>query len=96
MAVYPVAPQASAPKWIYDATKRTRRPARLVEGGNGVESSLMGIPFPIPTSGIEVIWNHLLRYRRRDGPAPVRPGRAHARGQYTLSSSRRTSSTSTA
>ncbi|GLK86943.1 DUF1329 domain-containing protein [Pseudomonas turukhanskensis] len=36
----------------------------LVEGGNGLENYQPGaVPFPIPQSGLEVIWNHIGRYR---------------------------------
>ncbi len=63
MQVYPAHRSASAPQWIYDATKKSAATAKLAEGGNGVESTVNGIPFPIPESGVEVIWNHLLRFR---------------------------------
>lgn len=61
--VYPTHRSAAYPTAIYDATKKVATTAVLVEGGNGVENSLIGIPFPIPASGQEVIWNHLMRYR---------------------------------
>lgn len=63
MHVYPTRRSASAPEWVYEATKRTAATAHLVEGGNGVAGAVNGIPFPIPTSGLHVIWNHLLRFR---------------------------------
>ena len=37
--------------------------AQLEEGGNGVANAFGGIPFPIPQSGVEAVWNHLLRYQ---------------------------------
>jgi len=63
MQVYPSHRSASSPQWIYDATKKSAATAKLAENGNGVESTVNGIPFPIPKSGVEVIWNHLLRFR---------------------------------
>src|SRR5437773_2067322 len=36
--------------------------AKSVNGGLGVEGMLPGIPFPIPKSGYEAMWNHLMRY----------------------------------
>ena len=63
MSIYPTRRSASAPKRIYKATRRIAATARLVDNGNGVEGATVGIPFPIPTNGLEVIWNHLLRYR---------------------------------
>jgi hypothetical protein len=44
-------------------TKKYATTAELVEGGNGIKNTAIGIPFPIPENGLEVIWNHILRYR---------------------------------
>jgi mannose-6-phosphate isomerase-like protein (cupin superfamily) len=63
MNIYPSHRSASLPREIYDGTKATALTAELVEGGNGVANAIGGIPFPIPKNGLEVIWNHLLRYR---------------------------------
>ena len=63
MRVYPTRRSASAPQRIYDATARNAGTAKLVHDGNGVEGALAGPPFPMPKTGAEVIWNHLLRYR---------------------------------
>jgi hypothetical protein len=84
MAVYPSHRSASAPQWIYEATKKTAATARLAEGGNGVESALNGIPFPVPKSGIEVIWNHLLRYRGGQSHRMFVQAAPTRGGQYTL------------
>ena len=63
MPVYPTRRSASVPQRIYDATRRIAATAKLVDDGNGVDGAVIGIPFPIPANGQEVIWNHLLRYR---------------------------------
>jgi hypothetical protein len=54
------------------------------EGKGGVIHSRVGSPFPIPRNGLEVIWNHNLRWRgirvqRGEGLAAVT-----RRGNYTL------------
>jgi hypothetical protein len=36
---------------------------RLTAGGNGLENFKNTTPFPVPKDGLEVIWNHLARYR---------------------------------
>ncbi|MDT8440593.1 MAG: DUF1329 domain-containing protein [Desulfuromonadales bacterium] len=82
--VYPTRRSASAPQRLYDATRDAAVKAQLVEGGNGVTGVTAGIPFPIPQSGIEVIWNHILRWRgnafdRNFGVAPLTRG-----GDYTM------------
>jgi hypothetical protein len=84
MNVYPTHRSAAAPQRIYDATKRIATTAELAKDGNGVTNAGEGIPFPIPKSGVEVFWNHVLRYRgdvivRNIGQAPVTAG-----GDYTM------------
>jgi hypothetical protein len=84
MNVYPTHRSGAAPQRIYDATKRIATTAQLATGGNGVTNAGEGIPFPIPKSGVEVFWNHVLRYRgdvivRQIGQAPVTAG-----GSYTM------------
>jgi hypothetical protein len=84
MKVYPTRRSASAPQRIYDATRKVAVTAELVNDGDGVKGAVNGIPFPIPRTGIEVIWNHLLRFRgelaeRRIAQAAVTRG-----GDYTL------------
>jgi hypothetical protein len=84
MNVYPTHRSGAAPQRIYDATKRIATTAQLASGGNGVTNAGEGIPFAIPKSGVEVFWNHVLRYRgdvivRQIGQAPVTAG-----GDYTM------------
>ena len=84
MQVYPSHRSASAPQWIYDATKKSAATARLAENGNGVESTVNGIPFPIPKSGVEVIWNHLLRFRGEKSRRLFVQAAPTRGGSYTL------------
>jgi hypothetical protein len=84
MIVYPTHRSAAVPQRIYAATRRIATTANLAPGGNGVTGAVEGIPFPIPKQGIEVFWNHVLRYRataaaRLIGQAPVTAG-----GSYNL------------
>ncbi|MCL4410046.1 MAG: DUF1329 domain-containing protein, partial [Gammaproteobacteria bacterium] len=51
------------PQEIYDIVRKNAENARLVEGGSGLVGFEGYVPFPIPNSGLEVIWNHLTRYR---------------------------------
>jgi hypothetical protein len=61
--VYQTRRTASYPQYVYDATKKIAANAELVEGGNGIVNAAIGIPFPIPSNGLEAIWNHTLRFR---------------------------------
>jgi hypothetical protein len=60
--VYPTHRPVTYPKAILDNTAKNAAQAKTGNGGLSVENALPGIPFPIPKSGNEVMWNHLLRY----------------------------------
>jgi len=63
MPIYQTRRTAAAPQWIYDNTYNNALNAKLIKGGNGVEGAMGGIPFPITNKGVEMIWNHNLRWR---------------------------------
>ncbi len=63
MPVYQSRRTASNPQLVYEATKANALRAELLRGGNGLTGAAIGVPFPIPKSGVEAIWNHTLRYR---------------------------------
>ncbi len=84
MNVYPTRRSASAPQRIYDATIANASGAKLAEGGNGVLNAKAGIPFPIPQSGVEAVWNHLLRWRGLDVERRVGQANPQANGDFTL------------
>ena len=63
MNVYPARRSASFPEGHYKETVANATKVNLVGGGNGFSGTKGGIPFPIPKSGLEVVWNHLARYR---------------------------------
>ncbi|MCY4607453.1 MAG: DUF1329 domain-containing protein [bacterium] len=84
MKVYPTRRSASVPERIYDATRTAAATAKLVDGGNGVGDAVIGIPFPIPSNGVEVIWNHLLRYRGETLSCIVGQAAVTRGGDYTV------------
>ena len=64
--VYPTRRTASYPGWVYEEMARNLTHARLSTAGKGgVTGASAGSPFPIPKQGVEVVWNHLLRFRGR-------------------------------
>ncbi|MDX9664428.1 DUF1329 domain-containing protein [Pseudomonas sp. P5_152] len=63
MNVYPTHRSANVPPAIVEAARKNALNTRLVAGGNGLENFTKAFPFPIPKSGLEVIWNHIARYR---------------------------------
>lgn len=63
MAVYPTHRTASMPEAIKAKAKSNALTAELVDGGNGLKNFDQVLPFPIPSNGLEVIWNHITRFR---------------------------------
>jgi len=59
--VYKTHRTAAAPQWVYDNTFKNATRAKT--SGDLIEGAYGGIPFPIPKSGAEVMWNHILRWR---------------------------------
>lgn len=64
MDVYPAHRTAAAPQAVYDAIFRNATRAHAAPEGiaYGVEGAVGGVPFPIPKSGSEAMWNHLLAF----------------------------------
>jgi len=84
MTIHPTRRSASVPSRIYDATRTAAATAELVDDGNGVGGAVIGIPFPIPSNGLEVIWNHLLRYRGESVACVIGQAAVTRGGDYTL------------
>ncbi|MCG8612315.1 MAG: DUF1329 domain-containing protein [Pseudomonadales bacterium] len=63
MKIYPTRRSASLPQSVYDNALYNATHAELVDNGNGLANYQGYIPFPIPENGLEVIWNHIARYR---------------------------------
>lgn len=63
MPVYQTRRSAAFPDHVYEKYKENAVTAELLSNGNGVRDTIMTSPFPIPQNGLQVIWNHILRYR---------------------------------
>lgn len=61
--VYPTHRTAAAPQWVYDNTFRNATRARSDSNGLAIAGVYGGIPFPIPKSGTEAMWNHELGWK---------------------------------
>jgi hypothetical protein len=83
MNVYPTRRSASYPQTVYDATIANASTAELSEGGNGVTNAQLGIPFPVPNNGTEIIWNHLMRYRGESVHRTIVQAAPNPSGDYT-------------
>lgn len=84
MNVYPTRRSAAFPQRIYDATKANATSAKLAAGGNGVTGAIGGVPFAIPKEGVEVLWNHILRYRADVASRNINQAAVTRTGDYTL------------
>lgn len=84
MNVYETRRSASVPQFVYDATKANATRAELIDGGNGLTGASIGVPFPMPENGLEVIWNHILRFRGVDIKTSRSQAAPTAGGSYTL------------
>ena len=60
--VYPTQRTAAYRADVYKFAKEEAASIKLAEGGNGILNlKKSNVPFPIPTEGIQVIWNHIMR-----------------------------------
>jgi hypothetical protein len=67
MKVYQTRRTAALPQAVYDATYKNALNAELGGGGEALVNAILGVPFPIPKSGVEPVWNHKVRYRGESG-----------------------------
>jgi len=83
MNIYQTRRSASYPEHVYQAVKDNATRSELVEGGNGIKQAAVGIPFPVPATGLEAIWNHTLRYRGESVSRSGGQAAPTASGNYT-------------
>ena len=76
MPVYPTHRTAAYPASMYEAVKEDALNAKTTPDGKGLVNVDSYVPYPIPKSGVEIVWNHVVRYRggsvlRSDTQIPV-------------------------
>lgn len=84
MPVYPTHRGATVPADVFAAIKKNATSTNLVSGGNGLENFETAVPFPIPKSGVEVIWNHITRYRGGSVTRLVTQATPQTNGSFSL------------
>jgi hypothetical protein len=84
MPVYPSHRGATVPDDVFAAIKRNATNTNLVSGGNGLENFETAVPFPIPKTGVEVIWNHITRYRGGSVTRLVTQATPQPNGSFSL------------
>ncbi|MCY1290655.1 hypothetical protein D9M68_554280 [compost metagenome] len=84
--VYPSHRSMAAPQSVYDAAKKSALTVTLkpeISGPEKIESHYY--PFPIPQNGLEVVWNHLARYRGGSNYSrQIAQATPLANGNYTI------------
>ncbi len=64
LPVYPSHRVATYPKEVLERVKAAAPNVNMVPSGNGLMNlNASTVPFPFPESALEVIWNHITRYR---------------------------------
>lgn len=73
------------PQQAYDYVKAEAGQIELVGGGQGITGlDKSPVAFPIPKSGVEVLWNHVTRYRDSGFARTYMQAPVQSNGAYTL------------
>lgn len=62
MHVYPTRRPAAYPQFLIDGTKKSAATAKLEKDGLKLTGAAHGIPFPMPKTGLEAMWNFISRW----------------------------------
>jgi hypothetical protein len=64
LPVYPSRRVATYPQQVLDRVREAAAEVEMVPSGNGLQNLYAStVPFPFPENALEVIWNHITRYR---------------------------------
>jgi hypothetical protein len=84
MPVFTTHRTATVPENVIQATRQNATRTKLLAGGNGLEDFRVANAFPIPKNGLEVIWNHITRYRGGSVRRMVTQATPQVNGSYNL------------
>ncbi|UVE16903.1 DUF1329 domain-containing protein [Pseudomonas sp. LS44] len=86
MPVYTTHRSVSVPDNINQAAKTSAQKTTLREGGNGLKdfTDSRYYAFPVPQNGLEVVWNHITRYRGGNLRRHIVQATPQANGSYQL------------
>ncbi|WP_205341119.1 DUF1329 domain-containing protein [Denitrificimonas caeni] len=82
--VYTTHRSVNMPADVVEAAKTNALNTNMVQGGNGLEKFGVANAFPIPQNGLEVIWNHITRYRGGSVKRYVTQATPQTNGSYSL------------
>lgn len=84
MPVYTTHRSVGMPAEVVEASKNNALKTTMVQNGNGLENFGVANAFPIPKTGLEVIWNHITRYRGGSVKRFVTQATPQTNGSYSL------------
>ena len=84
MPVYESRRSVSMPDAVYSATRDNAANTKLVADGYGLENYKLANAFPIPANGLEVVWNHITRFRGEAFQRVVVQATPQVNGSYTI------------
>jgi hypothetical protein len=82
--VYPTHRTVAFPKFVIENTAKSALKAKTLNDGKSMEGAHAGFPFPIPKTGYEAMWNHLVRFNGVAYEAKYRNLTVDASGRTTL------------
>jgi hypothetical protein len=82
--VYPTHRTVAFPKVVLDNTAKIATTAKTNNDGRSIEGAHAGFPFPIPKTGYEAMWNHLVRFNGQAYEAKYRNLTVDTNGRATL------------
>jgi len=91
MDVYPTHRSAAFPQKVLDKTVKNATECNTTHEGLGVDTACRGgIPFPIPKTGNELMWNQQLRYQETTTTSASRSWIVNANGDRIMASEQKT------
>ncbi|TDF83881.1 DUF1329 domain-containing protein [Pseudomonas sp. H9] len=83
--VYKTHRTASSPQEVYEAAKTSALNTKSEHDGNDLSNFISRYyAFPIPKSGVEVVWNHMTRYRGKNLYRELAQAVPQTNGAYTI------------
>jgi hypothetical protein len=82
--VYPTHRTVAFPKFVTDNTAKAATTAKTTNDGKSMEGAHAAFPFPIPKTGNEAMWNHLVRFNGVAYEAKYRNLSVDSSGRTTL------------
>ncbi|HSW24330.1 MAG TPA: DUF1329 domain-containing protein [Burkholderiaceae bacterium] len=82
--VYPTQRSVAFPRFVADNTAKNALGAKTLNDGRSMQGAHAGFPFPIPKTGFEAMWNHLVRFNGQAYESKYRNLSVDASGRTTL------------